>query len=350
MAATGICSGNSIETTVANLAFNNTTSGNVQVTNSQTLNIAAIGSLASSSSGGGDVEICVTTGDLAVNTALSAAGNTIRLGAAGNVTQSTTGVISSDNLAVRSTGNILLATAMAGNNIDNVFAAESTSAGQILFADNGGFSVGTVAAAAVNVGDCFTETVGVTTADGNIELSSAAGYIIVSDNVTAGTAGDVTLTTTTSGSITITAVIESTSTVTINSIDEIFGDSTNTAADIVASTVALTSVNGIGDAPSLELAATSVSAVTTNGNIDLDNVLATATTVTNLQTGTGTITFDQSGGGAVNFTTVSTTDGTIDLENVGGNLTVGTSVTADGSGDVSLTTTGSGDVILTGVV
>lgn len=349
VADSGIGNGNAIETTLTNLAFSNSTSGAVQITNSQSLTVAAVGALAASSNAAGNIELCTTSGDLAVNSALTATGNTIRLGAASNVTQSATGIISANDLAVRATGDILLATATAGNNVDDVFAAASTTSGQIQFADNGGFTVGTVAAAAVNVGDCFTATVGVQTAAGDVKLSSDAGDIIVNDNVTAGGTGDATLTTTTSGNVTVTAVVSSANTVSINSAGEIVGDSTNTAADIVANTVTLTAVNGIGDAPELELAATNISAVSDNGNIDLDNALATATTVSNLQTGAGTITFDQSGGGAVEFTTVSTTDGTIDLENGGSDLTVGTSVTAGGTGDLNLTTTGAGDVVLTGV-
>src|SRR4030095_14570870 len=66
-------------------------------------------------------------------------------------------------------------------------------------------------------------------------------------------------------------------------------------------------------------------------------------------TGTGTITFDQTGGGAVSYTTATTTAGSIVLTNTGANLTVGTAVNAGGAGsDVTLTTTTSGNVILTG--
>ena len=51
-AATGIGSGNSLETTISNLAFSNTTSGSVQVTNTGGLTIASVDGLATSSNVG----------------------------------------------------------------------------------------------------------------------------------------------------------------------------------------------------------------------------------------------------------------------------------------------------------
>ena len=68
----------------------------------------------------------------------------------------------------------------------------------------------------------------------------------------------------------------------------------------------------------------------------------------------GTIAFDQSGGGAVSFTVVSTGASAVEVEsdmtltNTGGDLTVGTSVTALGLGNIVLTTLTAGSVILTG--
>ncbi|MEZ6122903.1 MAG: autotransporter-associated beta strand repeat-containing protein [Planctomycetaceae bacterium] len=344
--ATGIGSGDALETTLNRLAFSNGTAGDVQITNSQTLTVAAIGALSASTNANGNIEICVTAGDLMVDSALSAVGSTIRLGAANNISQSAAGTISSQNLGVRASGNILLNAAAGGNNVDNVFAAESTTAGDILFADNGGFTVGTVAAAVVNVGDCFSQTVGVTTNSGNVQLTSTGGNLVNLNNITANGAGNITLTTLTSGEVILTGTtIASNNTVTISSIQSINGSGL-----ITADTVDLDAVTGIGNTTSLELAATTITADTTNGNIDLDNALSTATAVGSLTTGSGTITFDQSGGGTVSFDTVTTIAGTIDLENIGSDLTIQTEVMAGGSGDVKLTTSTAGDVVLTGVV
>ncbi|MFM9962910.1 MAG: GEVED domain-containing protein, partial [Planctomycetaceae bacterium] len=133
--------------------------------------------------------------------------------------------------------------------------------------------------------------------------------------------------------------------VTINSAGSING-----AGLVTATTIDVNAVTGIGNTIALELAATSLSADTTNGNIDLDNTNTAAATFTSLTTGTGTITVDNdgTGGGSASFTTVTTTNGAIDLESLAGNLTVGTSVTAGGTANVKLTTTTSGNVILTG--
>src|SRR5947207_9608222 len=84
--------------------------------------------------------------------------------------------------------------------------------------------------------------------------------------------------------------------------------------------------SGIGNTTPLNLAATTITADTTNGNIDANNKNAGGNTVTSLTTGAGTITFDQSGGGAVSYTTATTTNGAIVLTSDNADLTVGTDV------------------------
>src|SRR5438094_737071 len=113
--------------------------------------------------------------------------------------------------------------------------------------------------------------------------------------------------------------------------------------------VDLNAVTGIGNTTPLNLAATTITADTTNGNNEPNNSNDGATTLSPLTTGAGTITFDQSGGGAVSYTTATTTNGSIVLTSDSANLTVGKSVNAGGAGsDVPLTTTTAGNVILTG--
>ena len=69
-------------------------------------------------------------------------------------------------------------------------------------------------------------------------------------------------------------------------------------------------------------------------------------TATSLTTGTGNITFDQSGTQTLGVTLATTTSGDITITNVNAALTA-TSVTAGGAdGDVILTTTVGGDVLV----
>ncbi|MCS6242328.1 MAG: filamentous hemagglutinin N-terminal domain-containing protein [Opitutus sp.] len=134
--------------------------------------------------------------------------------------------------------------------------------------------------------------------------------------------------------------------------------SINGSGLITSTTVDLNAATGIGNTTALNLAASSISADTTAGKIDLNNALATATTVTSLTSASTTdqgilITFDQTGGGAVNFTNVSTVGSTggfgdISLSNTGANLTIGTAATTSGDSRIFLTTTTSGNLILTG--
>src|SRR5687768_7883090 len=183
------------------------------------------------------------------------------------------------------------------------------------------------------------------TTAGSIVLTNDNANLTVGTSVNAGGAGsDVTLTTTTGGNVVLTGTTTAVDQVQVNSAGAING-----AGLVTAGTVDLNAATGIGNTAALELAASTISADTTSGNIDIDNALGTAVTVSSLTTGTGTVNFDQSGGGAVSFTTASTTAGSIVLTNDNANLTVGTSVNAGGAGsDVTLTTTTGGNVVLTG--
>ena len=122
----------------------------------------------------GDIEICVMTGDLAVDAALSASGFTIRLNAdTGSVTQTIDGIITAENLGVHAQQNISLG--LAVNNVTGVFAADSSMSGDIVFHDLGGFTVGSVL---TNVRGCVPDVIGVTTASGDVTLSSSGGITV----------------------------------------------------------------------------------------------------------------------------------------------------------------------------
>ena len=202
----------------------------------------------------------------------------------------------------------------------------------VLTADGGGIGAnGTVDIKSA------TLTADSTDSNGDIDLSEvAAGDDLDIINVNAGT-----------GNVTLDSVA--------GAIEDEGVDADN---DITGTGIALTAILGIGETNPLELAGTTISAVNaTSGDIDLDNVLATAVTVTTLTTaGGGNILFDQSGGGAISFGTVTTvTDSSaaadeddITLTSDAGAITITGPVTAGGVGDVSYTTTGSGDINLSG--
>jgi hypothetical protein len=96
----------------------------------------------------------------------------------------------------------------------------------------------------------------------------------------------------------------------------------NGAGRVTAGTVDLDAKTGIGAGTRAATGGGSISADTANGNIDLDNTLGSAVTVSSLTTGTGSITFDQAGGGSLGLGTVTTSDGAITLANTAGALTV----------------------------
>ena len=336
-AATGIGTSDELETTVDQLAFANSTSGDVRVTNSQTLQVASVGTVTTSGNAGGDIELCVTAGDLSVNTAMSAAGNTIRLQAdSGTISQSSSGILTAMALGTRATGSVSLAA--AANDVATL-AAASTVSGSVTFRDANGFTVGSVAA-----GDCFTATTGVTTIAGGVTLTADGGDLVNTDSVTAGGAGHITLTTTGGNVILTGQTTAADDSVTINS-----GGSINGSGLITAMVVDLNAQSGIGQTTPLELAASVITADTLAGAVDVDNVNAMATTVNSLTTGAGAITLEQSGAGSVDFVTVTSGSGSVTLQNTGGDLTVSGTATAGGTGNMTLTTVTAGAVILTGV-
>ncbi|MBI5599384.1 MAG: hypothetical protein HY890_06565, partial [Deltaproteobacteria bacterium] len=89
-AAEGIGSGNALETTIANLTAENTTSGNIQIDNTGDMNIVAPGV---SNSGGGDIIITVAS-DLNINADVTADTGDIDLLASDSITQATATTVS----------------------------------------------------------------------------------------------------------------------------------------------------------------------------------------------------------------------------------------------------------------
>src|SRR5204862_393145 len=206
----------------------------------------------------------------------------------------------------------------------------TTGAGTITFDQSGGGAVSYTTA---------------TTTNGSIVLTSDNANLTVGTNVNeVGRASGRERVSTTAGNVTLKGTTTAADQVTVNSVGSVNG-----AGLVTALVVDLNAVKGIGNTTPLNLAPTTITADTTNGNIDANNNNAAGTTVSSLTTGAGTITFDPSGGGAVSYTTAPTPNGSIVLTSDNANLTVGTNVNAGGAGsDVTLTTTTAGNVILTG--
>ena len=107
-------------------------------------------------------------------------------------------------------------------------------------------------------------------------------------------------------------------------------------ADIISASgrTVIDSATGIGAVNALETSLESIDADTSTGAIDIDNSLASTTTVISLTTVGGTVNFDQSGGGDLRITGNVTSGG---VGTAGGNieLTSTTGLTAAGTSTIS---------------
>jgi filamentous hemagglutinin family protein len=120
-------------------------------------------------------------------------------------------------------------------------------------------------------------------------------------------------------------------------------------ADIWASALFLTAEAGIAGQSPIETSATSITASTTGGDIDIDNENASGTTASlTVTTGAGSILFSQDGDGGLDVTTATTANGSIGINVDNASLTAQT-VSAGGSDaddNVDLMTTGAGNVLV----
>ena len=174
--------------TPGTIVFNDTTTGTLQIDTvaSSGLFTNAVTGVASNA---GDITLA-TAGALTLNqevTTGSGAGNTVRLQAAGNITQLATGTITALNLGVFDTaGNITLdqANVVGTNASTGTIAAQDTfAAGSVVFNDSttGTLQTGVVASATV-----FTNTVtGVASNVGDITLATG-GVLTLNQAVTTG--------------------------------------------------------------------------------------------------------------------------------------------------------------------
>ena len=173
-----------------------------------------------------------------------------------------------------------------------------------------------------------------TLAGGNLTFDQSGGGAL--SVTTATTAGAAAVTITNTAAISIGGAVTGNAGVVI----------TSTGADIngaglisSATSVDLNADTGIGNTAGMELATPVITAdCATSGDIDVDNTLGAAVTLTSMTTLLGgNVTFDQSGGGSVTVTAVSTAGaGAVALTVTGGNMDLGHNVVTSGTGPVAL--------------
>jgi hypothetical protein len=248
-------------------------------------------------------DITAATASLTAATGIGAANGSVDLS------------VSTVTLATTATGGIALNNLTASTFTD----VNTTGAGNITVSGSGN-----------------TTFASVSSNSGNVALSVDSGDLTAT-SVTAGGAGDVTLTTTTSGNVVLGSVTAAANDVTISSVGQINDEANDAVADITAATTTLTAGTGIGAANgNVDLNVPAVTSVTSGtGGVNLNNLTDVAfgpvstTTSGNIAIiGTAAITMN----GAVS----TTGGGTVTL-NSGGTLTLAAAgdITADGA--VSLT-------------
>ena len=129
------------------------------------------------------------------------------------------------------------------------------------------------------------------------------------------------------------------------SVESING-SNGASADLIANIIDLNAGDGIGSSSTLGINSVEVSAVSTDGNINIHSFATSNVEVSNLSTGTGSILFSQSGDQRLSLTSVDTINGSVTVTNAGGlsaDIVVG-EITTDTIDDVvDLSSTGSID-------
>lgn len=359
-AASGIGSGNALETTVSSLAFNNATSGDVQIVNSQDLTIAAVGSLTTSNNAGGNIDLLTTGHDLTVATSLTAAasgnihlttstsgdvilagvvtatGDTVTIDSANKIigdTSNTAADIVANSVILNAVNGIGTGSGNAIETTTNSLTATNTTAGDINMINSQSLSVGDVSNTVGSVELCVSAgnltLTGLLNAGTNtVRLQADAGSVLESGagRVTAGDLGvraqnDVTLSSNANNVNTL-AATATTGHVIFNEADG-FSVGTVSAGDCFAEVVGVTTPgNGNITLQALTGALQIDSAVTSNtGEIDIDADAAAVTINASVSSTSGgiDITADVVNQNA-NITTGGT--GTIDVTADNGNITM----------------------------
>ena len=272
----------------------------------------------------------------------------IRLDAAGAIT----GVDGADDTADITGGNLIVEAATQfgqGNTLDfDLTTSDITSAGPVTFdvVGGGGHSTSIDVATGAILIDGRNESDGgsfeditltnVDTDNGTVTVYNSNNNIIATLLDNSATDQDVRLETVNAGNISVESI-------TANAAADVLLFSAGAVEGIgglthvVANRVDINAETGIGSAVAVNLSGvSSITADTTNGNVDINNAATSAVTMGSLTTGTGTITYDQTGNQWLYLTNVAAADGSININNTGGanaDIEVGV-ITADTINDV----------------
>jgi hypothetical protein len=297
--------------------------GALAITASTSVTMASAASITASSAS------LVSSGNISVSTVNTGTGAiTINSGAAvinvlgsSGGTNLTGGVGSITSVGSQGTLSDTLNTALTS------LASSSTGTGSIVIAQTGPLTLTSATTA-----NGFIQVI----ASGNLTATSVSGTGTGSTGVTlSATSGNLVV-----GSVTSDGPVIANASAQVQQLTSETG-----TANITGTSVAFTAGTGIGVSSPVVVSTPLLSASSTNGNIQITNLVSGAVSVSNLSTGTGNIVYSQAGGPA-NITSATTTSGNITLTVGSGALNVGT-VTAGSPGNISLNVTGTGTVQVT---
>ncbi len=273
-------------------------SGNILLTADNDILLAAAGNITSTS---GNVSLTADSNDGgATSGALTMADDSVIDAGSGEITLAADEDITLGGLlTTNATGSAVSITStegavVDGGNTDTDIVANNTSAVVTINAVTG---VGDGAAIEINV-DILNVT---NSTSGNIEFLESNGLTVTNaTQTTDNDAADISITSTT-GDINV-GVITTGGTagdVTLNSIAGAVTESgADGGVDITADVLTIDAVNGVGAAGAIETAVSTFNVDNSGaGNIDIDNNLGTAVSITSMTTVGANIDFDQAGGG-----------------------------------------------------
>jgi len=248
-------------------------------------------------------------------------------------------------------GNIILSQVYGSSAATN--AVTINSAGAVIDGGdtNSAGGVGTENIIAPNGGVVITAASGIGDAADPDAVDAAIETNVASIDAVNSTSGTVQISET--DSIAVVQVMNSTRNITIKSLGAITNaTATDNTADIVGAIINLNAGTGIGTGGNGALditATTSVSAVTTTGNVDIDSLATADLSVTGLTTSGGSINFDQTGNVALNISNGANASGSITITNTGDNatadvLTIGNAISSSGAGTITISTLTRGNI------
>ena len=127
--------------------------------------------------------------------------------------------------------------------------------------------------------------------------------------------------------------------------------SINGSGLVTSDTVNLTAFSGVGNTTFVSLSSSTITSDTASGDLELENSLATAVNVSSLTTGSGSVSFSQSGGGDLSTSVVSAS-GAVAVTNATGSISLAGTVVGDSldaSATGSITDGSGGDLAIAGL-